>query len=196
MAGLSSKWGRMVKLPQGIDVCRLSITPKHEPPGQARFVLEDQNDPRHYLMCNKYRYLEQPNLNHEQLGYWMIFIDSMLSRKKTVRSWARRRLQQAVCEQLRERGFDEKGLPLKGPQQLSTERSKQKHAHGFRKLVGMTEIFVSDPCVTAKYEDIKEQAGSLVDKILAVCGWPHAHDTHLSPLIRKLNSKKQNRAKG
>lgn len=102
-----------------------------------------------------------------------------MDRTRVVRSWARRRLQNAILSELRSRGFDGQGRRLEKidartagpaknalPNHLQDGESRKIEESD---LIGSADIRVLEKIVEVKYETVQEQAGLVVQEILKVC---------------------------
>lgn len=118
-----------------------------------------------------------------------------MHKTKVVRSWARRRVSQAVVEQLRVKGFDGKGRRID-----ATETASQGHNSseglgnaGPDALVGTVDIEVLNPCVQKEFKEVQQQAGALVESVLSICGRSQAKDKPPNrPKSRKTHQLREN----
>ena len=150
---------------RSVNVCRAAISSVHKVPHMARNVMADEAHPLHHRTVKYYEAIINKTIDREKEGLWVIVGANHLSRKRTVRSWARRRILHAVSQQLGVRGFDTKGRRLKG----ATEESDH-HDHKNRSLIGIVDIQVDESSINCKYEEILRQVEILVQEILARCG--------------------------
>ena len=148
-----------------VNVCRAAISPVHKVPQTTRNVLMDEAHPLHYRTVKQYEAILNGTVDREKEGLWLIVGANHLHRKRTVRSWARRRILHAVSQQLGAHGFDMKGRRLK----RGTEDSDQKD-HNNESLIGIVDISVDEPSVNCRYEEILRQVEILVQAIVARCG--------------------------
>ena len=100
-----------------------------------------------------------------------------MQKKRVVRSWATRRIDQAVTGALRMRGFDKNGKrlvdsdasPMKGskpnssPVTLTWERTPEA-------LIGTVDVHVLQNSIETSFTEVQRQAGVMVDNILEICG--------------------------
>ena len=107
----------------------------------------------------------------------MAFIVNPIQKKRVVRSWARRRIIQAVTEALRVRGFDgngrrlidsegstPKGSKLNGrPIDLTTKSTPEA-------LIGTANVYVLPDSIKTSFTEVQRQAGVVADKVLETCG--------------------------
>jgi hypothetical protein len=109
-------------------------------------VLINRQHPLHELKKKKQKEKKQIGL------WWFITSPADLSRSSCVRTWARRRLREAVIEELKVRGYDDNGLPLKG--QNTTQ------------LKGSLRLIVQTPIIPAKFAEVKAETGKLIDALV------------------------------
>lgn len=115
----------------------------------------------------------------------MVFSGNAMPRKRVVRSWARRRIDHAVAEALRMRGFDRSGKRLVdgGVTTMGKVRSRgvsheQTTPCIQDSLVGTVDVQILNPSVEANFKEVQRQAGLVVEEILRVCGG-HNHNRNL-----------------
>ena len=109
----------------------------------------------------------------------MMFTSNPMHKKKVVRSWARRRVAQAVMEDLRGRGFDDEGRRIDGGAIVGGEQVKGE-GRCPDALIGTVDVEVMDQCVETKYAEVQRQAGLIVDEVLNICG-RRLRNTRLRP---------------
>lgn len=107
----------------------------------------------------------------------MEFIGNSLQKKRVVRSWATRRIDQAVTGALRIRGFDRNGRKLVDSDAITLKTSESNGSpvslsteHSPEALVGTVEVHILPNIVGKSYTEVQRQAGVMVDKILQICG--------------------------
>lgn len=162
---------------RGLDVCRLHITPHHRICHSAEAILRD---PSHVLqpgLRQRYEPIINGRYDESEEGLWLMFTSNPMQRKKVVRSWARRRMTQAVMEQLRLRGFDGKGrrlaLGATAEEGVLTRPSNKRSMENIPEaLIGTVDVEVLNQTVAVKYEEVQKQAVLLVQEILNICGRP------------------------
>ena len=107
----------------------------------------------------------------------MAFIVNTIHKKRVVRSWAGRRIGQAVTEALRVRGFDgngrrlmdSEGSTLKGskvngsPLDLTTKSTPEA-------LIGTANVYVLPDSIKTRFTEVQRQAGMVADRVLKTCG--------------------------
>ena len=109
--------------------------------------------------------------------------------KKIVRSWARRRVAQAVRQELSARGFDDKGRKIKTGD--ASEGQKEKGGdRGPDVLVGTVDVEVLKTSVDLGFIEVQKQAGYLVEEILRICG-RQVHTTNQQPSKQVLTHETQ-----
>ncbi|ORY12294.1 hypothetical protein BCR34DRAFT_482839 [Clohesyomyces aquaticus] len=100
--------------------------------------------------------------------WWMITAGNNSTKTKVVRSWLRRRLKTAFIEELKKRGFDRDGklLDVKkrnlSPGDLVEDLVKIGKTP---ELKGSLKLHVLAPLITAKGEEVKTEAGKVVDAL-------------------------------
>ena len=97
---------------------------------------------------------------HREKGtlWWNISPAKMVGHKKVIRSWCSRRVRHAFRDALRERGFDRDGK-VNVLNESGDVVGKEKG------LQGTLDIRMNATLFEAKYADIEEQAGLLVDHL-------------------------------
>ena len=110
----------------------------------------------------------------------MDFISNSLQRKRVVRSWARRRVQQAVTEALKIRGFEKNGRRLVGPDSSTNKSELDSSPVGLtvqntpETLIGTVSVHILQDCIKASFNEVQRQAEVMADKIVDICGrYPH-----------------------
>lgn len=162
---------------RGLDVCRSCISPHHKLCHSAEAILRD---PSHVLrpgVHERYEPIMNGRYDESQEGLWLMFTSNPMQKKKIVRSWARRRLTQAVLEQLRIRGFDGEGrkIALGATGEEASPKSSLGETSGEgvpEALVGTVDIEVVNQIVEVEYKEVQRQAGLLVQEVLKICGRP------------------------
>lgn len=100
-----------------------------------------------------------------------------------MRSWARRRVAQAVSKALEFRGFDGKGRKI----DIGAAKDGQAGRNGESgpdALIGTVDIEVMNSSVETKFAEVERQAGLVVDAILRICGRRKAEI--YNPRIRRM----------
>ena len=100
--------------------------------------------------------------------WWHVTVGVNLSKAKVVRSWVRRRMQNAFVEELRERGIEQDG------RLLGTGRGVERHGipakviqqYGNVSLMGSVRLHANPSVVTAKYTDVRKETGVVVEALL------------------------------
>jgi hypothetical protein len=90
--------------------------------------------------------------------WWSVTHSEVYHLKRVVRSWCARRLRNAFRDALRDRGFDEDGrlLVLDSNGNIIDKKNRLK---------GTLELRMRNRLVEAKYVDVVEQAGRIVDEL-------------------------------
>ena len=148
-----------------VDICRAAISAVHKIPGNARFVLQDEHHPLNHRITQRYKHIQNGTINREKEGLWLIVGANNVHRKRVVRSWARRRVMQAIVQQLRANGFDIKGRKLRGAKDQDIHDRQEIEG-----LIGLADISILEKSVGCRYEELLRQAGLLVQEIVRRCG--------------------------
>jgi hypothetical protein len=126
-------------------------------------VQEDDQHPLNEVQKRLYQERKREGL------WWHVTVGVHLSKAKVVRSWVRRRLQNAFVEELRERDVEQDGRLILdkgkaiGRHGIPTEFMKE---HGHVSLVGSVRLHAQPSVITAKYTDIRLETGAVVDALL------------------------------
>ena len=124
----------------------------------------------------------------------MGFTGNLMQDKKTVRCWAKRRIDHAVTRALRMRGFDRNGRRMVDPDANTMYESRSNsspvHLTGEdvpEALIGSVEICALHCSIETSFDEVQRQARVMVDKILKICGrysdgrpydWPQRSGKH------------------
>lgn len=107
----------------------------------------------------------------------MVFIGNSMQKKRVVRSWATRRIEKAVTETLRARGFDRNGRRLIFPDASKKKGSKSKSSplestpeYAPEALIGTVDVHMLHNSIETSFTEVQRQARVIVDKILEICG--------------------------
>ncbi len=95
----------------------------------------------------------------------MEFTSNPMRKKRVVRSWATRRVDQAVTGALRMRGFDRNGKRL-----LESDAGTSKGDYAPVALIGTVEVKILEDSIQMSFAEVQRQAGVLVDRVLEICG--------------------------
>lgn len=91
--------------------------------------------------------------------HWAIRCPSALSRKRTVRTWAMKRIREAFLAQLKSNGFDRHGA-------RSAATKTSGHDKSPSQLCGALCIIARDSSVTASIEDIRQGCSLVLRKLI------------------------------
>jgi hypothetical protein len=105
----------------------------------------------------------QRERKHEGL-WWHVTTGTDLTKSSCVRSWARRRLRNAIVDELKAHGFDENGRPMK--QKASDTRANPTATPASNGLKGGLRLHVQAPLVPAKYVDVKAEVSQVIKTIM------------------------------
>ncbi|KAF2257276.1 hypothetical protein BU26DRAFT_513978 [Trematosphaeria pertusa] len=125
-------------------------------------ILSDSQHPLYELRKREYEKRKNEGL------WWHVTTFLDLSKSGVVRSWCRRRLRNAFTEELKARGFNEHGKlvkkeALKGLQDRLGELPKNEEGLS---LKGSVRLQVLPALISAKYADVRQETGKLVDILL------------------------------
>ena len=164
-----------------LSCCRLKISPENQIPHIASLILADSSSVLRPLMRRRYANVLDRSKHWQQEGLQLVVTANMLvkNRKRVVRSWSRRRVEQAIDGELRGRGFDKGGRWIgmgraisKDAQQGgkgSIQASKAPKLAGLSGLRGYVNVQLLDGILTMKGTELQQQAGIVVDAILRQC---------------------------
>ena len=162
---------------RSLNVCRLCVSPQHKVSHIAHHILSDRSHVLYLPTRKRFQAILDGRYDQRQEGLWLEFIGNSLQKKRVVRSWATRRIHQAVTEALRMRGFDRNGRKLvdSDASKLKTSESNGSPVnlttkHAPEALVGTVEVHILPNIVRTSYTEVQRQAGVMVDKILEICG--------------------------
>lgn len=167
-----------------LTMCRLEISPKHKIPYNAKHILSDRSHVLYLPTRKRFqavldgRYDERQRLN-------MAFIINPIQKKRVVRSWARRRIGQAVIEALRVRGFDGNGRRMTDTEGGTVTRSKLNGSPTDlttkstpEALTGTANVYILPDSIKTSFTEVQRQAGVVADKVLEICGRYPRHGQH------------------
>lgn len=120
--------------------------------------------PSHPLYITQSR--RQKELKKEGL-WWHATNGTLLSKKSTVRTWARRRLRQAFVEELKAKGYDKTGKLVEAT--AMQERRDMMNVVGLGRSVDLTgslRMHGVGPLIPAKFEAVKKEMRSVVDALV------------------------------
>ena len=177
-----------VSLP-GLSCCRVAISPTQQVPHIASLILADSSHVLRPLMQRRYENVLDRSKHWRQEGLQLIVTGNVLgkSRKRVVRNWARRRVEHALIDKLRERGFDGNGRSLLrgqatsavAPQSQSCIRldTLEPLVGGQGDLRGYVNVQLLESILETKAIDLQQQAGLIVNEVLRRChgGNPKDH---------------------
>lgn len=160
----------------GLKCCRVTASRSHLVSHPAWHILSDATSVLRPLMARRYENVLDRRKHWRQQGLYVVVIGNTLSKgtKRVVRSWARRRVEQAIFEQLRFRGFDRLGRKLQinkieGSGSQAPSRSLESE-HGVApsaaNLKGTITVQLEDRIVDTPWGDLQQQAKLIVNEIL------------------------------
>lgn len=160
-----------------LTVCRVDISQKHKVPFNALKIFNDRSHVLHLPIRKRFQPILDRRYDERQEGLRMDFISNSMQKKKVVRSWARRRINRAVTEALKARGYDRYGRRLVDPN-VSTIKGSQYNNRPIQStvqsapeaLIGTVDIHVLPDSIKTTFTEVQRQAGVVVDEILKTCG--------------------------
>lgn len=124
-------------------------------------VLNNLFHPLHVTQARRARHRKREGL------WWHVTAGSETSNSSFVRTWARRRLREAVVQELKARGYDENGKVIKKSKIQEDDRLLHRQtASQLQDITGSLRLHVEVPILQAKFVDVKLAAGHIV-RILA-----------------------------
>lgn len=166
---------------RSLTVCRVSISPKHKISHHAYKILNDRSHVLYLPTRKRCQPILDGRYDERQEGLWIEFTGNAMQKKRVVRSWATRRIDQAVTGALRTRGFDRNGKSLVNPAASMLKDSESNGSpvglapeHAPEALVGTVDVQVLQNIIGTSFTEVQRQARLMVDKIVEICGrYPH-----------------------
>lgn len=99
--------------------------------------------------------------------WWHATTGVNLSKSSCVRAWARRRLRNAVKDELKERGYDDHGMFVNAkaiqdrPDLVDLLKAGKK-----LDLTGSLRLHVQEPLIAAKYAEVRTETGSVIEAVV------------------------------
>ena len=160
-----------------LQVCRVSINSKHRILPSARRILDDRSHVLYVPTRKRYAAILDGHYDERQEGLRLVITANTMQKKRVVRSWAKRRIVQAVTEALRMKGFGTNGRRLvdRGPNtprvsESNGSQNKKMQDHAPEALIGTVEVHVLPKSIETKFAEVQRQIGMMVDQILKKCG--------------------------
>lgn len=165
-----------------ISWCRCFISPYHTRSSICDYILQDRSHVLYPRVRRRYNDLLDRRQQWKQEGLQIEVAANGMHKKwqRTVRSWAKRRVDQALTKQLKEKGFDRQGRRIReqcimlekddtssaAHQSEHVNRSKNKDED----LCGSIRVQLLESVVVTKYPDIYQQAGLIIDDLVKRTG--------------------------
>jgi hypothetical protein len=125
-------------------------------------VVSDPSHPLHEAQ-------KRLSMDRKQEGiWWHVTTGGDLSKSSCVRSWSRRRLRNAIVEELKAHGYDENGKFVK--RKASDTRENLAATTLSNDLRGSLRLHALAPLIPAKYVDVKTEVGQIIKTIVAAMG--------------------------
>ena len=163
-----------------LTACRVSISPRHKISHSAYQILDDRSHVLYLPTRKRFRSILDGRYDERQEGLWMSFTGNPLRMKRVVRSWATRRIKQAVTEALRTRGFDGNGRRLANSPTSTLTGSESNYcltksplSQGPEALIGTVNVQILPSSIETSFTEVQRQARVMVGKILDICGRYH-----------------------
>jgi hypothetical protein len=136
---------------------------------KVNYSLEYKRFIINYIASDPFHPLQeaQKRLNRERKHeglWWHVTTGTDLAKSSCVRSWARRRLRNAIVDELKAHGFDENGRLI--VQKASDSTNGPKTTKTSDGLKGGLRLHVQAPLVPAKYVDVKAEVGQVIKTIM------------------------------
>ena len=99
--------------------------------------------------------------------WWHATTGVDLNKSSCVRAWARRRLRNAIKDELKERGYDERGMFV--DVQAIRERPELMNVLRAGKtlnLTGSLRLHVQPPLIPAKYAEVRAETGRVIEAVV------------------------------
>ncbi|PSN68921.1 hypothetical protein BS50DRAFT_572102 [Corynespora cassiicola Philippines] len=142
---------------------RVVFNVSHSPQYKTFIINRIVTEPNHPLYVLKKRAAEQ---RKKEGLWWHVVVYNTLSKSSVVRSWARRRVRNAFIEELKERGFNDKGI-LVNPGSVKWANLDSALNQGKEiSLKGSLKFQLNAPSVSAKYADVRKEMSSIVDALV------------------------------
>ena len=167
-----------LKMIRSLTVCRVNISAKHKISGCVHNILNDRSHVLYLPTRKRFQTILDGRYDEHHEGLWINLISNRMQKKKTVRSWGRRRVEQAVTEALSLRGFDRNGRRLLDRSESNDDKLDSMVEHAPEALVGTVDIYILPGSIETSFTEVQRQAGVVVDSILGICGrYPRTSST-------------------
>ncbi|RMZ74201.1 chitin biosynthesis [Pyrenophora seminiperda CCB06] len=148
-------------------------------------VATDPSHPLHETQKRRQRERKKEGL------WWHATTGVDLNKSSCVRTWARRRLRNAVKDELELRGYNENGIlaqPKATPD--SANPTKLRYAAKLPNLTGSLRLHVQAPLLPAKYADIRAETRGIIDALVQAAGSGTARSrTEERPSLKPLKTR-------
>jgi hypothetical protein len=122
------------------------------------YVVSDPSHPLHEAQKRR-------SMDRKQEGlWWHITTGADLSKSSCVRSWSRRRLRNAIVEELKAHGYDENGRLVK---RKASDSGGILTTIATGDLKGSLRLHAQAPLIPAKYVDVKTEVGQVIKTIVS-----------------------------
>ncbi|KAI9817496.1 MAG: hypothetical protein M1827_001106 [Pycnora praestabilis] len=131
-------------------------SPDPVPSHMAQNILDNHLHVLYFATKQRYSERDRDTL------WWSVSTLNSVEPKRVVRSWLNRRGKISVTEALRSKGLDQDGRYIEGAPQKSFIGHKGN-------LRGSFHMQMKQEMVSAKFEDVRKQAGLAVDLLIQAC---------------------------
>ncbi|KAL2042647.1 hypothetical protein N7G274_004406 [Stereocaulon virgatum] len=156
---------------KSVNICRVEISPHHRLSSHSIKILDDASHVLRPKLLSRYKDVLSDHYDPQKEGLWIMCAANNVQVPKVVRGWGRRRILQAIVEELRERGFDRHGKRLETRHEEATELGQQEKTDRLEVLVGTLHIGAQPKILLAEHTEVRRQAGLIADEVLRICGW-------------------------
>lgn len=136
----------------GLNICRVQWSSMYLPSHMAANILEEPSHVHYLPTVERYR-------KRVREGIWWTVTSNTLTEMRCIRSHGSRRLRIAMTEALLAKGYDKQGRLL-----------ASSYAGNDRvELRGSVQIHMLQACIDAKWIEVQQQTGLVLDKIVELC---------------------------
>ena len=152
-----------------VNICRVEISPKHKLSYPTNQILNDTSHVLRGPLLQRYGDVLGGQYDPHQEGLWVMCTSNTMQGPKVVRSWARRRIAQALVEELKSKGYDRRGKRVESVGDIRENSKAKEEGDMPEMLVGTVAIETLPKSLEVKYKEVQRQAGLIVKEILKTC---------------------------
>ena len=156
---------------RSVNICRVDISPNHKFSSSSSKILDDSSHVLRPKILSRYKDVVSGHYDPREEGLWIMCTGNNMQVPKVVRGWSRRRILQALVEELRERGFDRQGKKLETRHGEMARLGQQEETDRLEVLVGTVSIGTQPKILLTEYAEVRRQAALIADEVLRICGW-------------------------